>query len=153
MQRRMVLKVVRRRKFDIYRKEQQAVHQLALDLSRGLNDNVPRLVVWGNGGFGPTSKGHASAPNKNLQNALSQFLPVITNLEYNTSQRSACCHSKMTPIRSAKQRTRTTLSRCLQCDTLMSRDRSAAHLIADIFIEQRATQTDALPTWARRRSG
>jgi hypothetical protein len=32
------------------------------------------LLVWGNGGFGPTSRGHASAPNRKLQMALSRYL-------------------------------------------------------------------------------
>jgi hypothetical protein len=33
--------------------------QVILDGCIGLS-----VVLWGNGGFGPTSKGHPSAPNK-----------------------------------------------------------------------------------------
>jgi len=145
---RMILKVVRRRKFNIYRQEQQAVKQLCLDLSEGLTTKVPRIVVWGNGGFGPTSKGHNSAPNKKLQRALAHYLPIITSSEYNSSRRSACCHGTMTAVRSSGQRTRTSLSKCDTCRTLLSRDRSAAHVIADIFLEQRQSQSSVLPTWA-----
>jgi hypothetical protein len=45
--------------------KQLAAHQLSKDLLLGCTG--PSIVVWGNGGFGPTSRGHASAPNKRLR--------------------------------------------------------------------------------------
>jgi hypothetical protein len=41
-------------------------HQLSKDLLlEGCTG--PSIVIWGNDGFGPTSHGHASAPNKRLR--------------------------------------------------------------------------------------
>ena len=49
------------------------------------------ILVWGDGSFGPSTKGHASAPNKRLQRLLSKYIPIVTSSEYKTSQMSPCC--------------------------------------------------------------
>ena len=136
------LKNPRRRKFDCYRREQLAVQKLSKDLLEGCSGNS--VVVWGNGGFGPTSRGHASAPNKRLRRLLSKYVPVVLSSEYRSSQRSACCHSKMSNRPSKK---RVTVKQCLSCKTLLSRDVSAACVILDIFKFQRSGQTSELPEW------
>ena len=69
-----------------YRKEQLATHQLSKAILSGCTG--PSLIVWGNGGFGPTSHGHASAPNKRLRRLLSKYAPVILSSEYRSSRRS-----------------------------------------------------------------
>jgi hypothetical protein len=50
----------RRWKFESYSQEQHAVEKLSTALLGGLSPSNT-LIVWGNGGFGPTSHGHASA--------------------------------------------------------------------------------------------
>jgi hypothetical protein len=65
MKRLVKAKAPSRWKFECYQKEQLAAHQLSKDLLLGCTG--PSIVVWGNGGFGPTSRGHASAPNKRLR--------------------------------------------------------------------------------------
>jgi hypothetical protein len=51
------------------KKEQLAAHQLSKDLLFVCTG--PSIVVWGNGGFGPISHGHAPAHNKRLRRLLS----------------------------------------------------------------------------------
>ena len=104
----------------------------------------PSIVVWGNGGFGPTSRGHASAPNKRLRRLLSKYTPVILSSEYRSSQRSACCHAHLKNRPSPK---RVTVKQCMTCKTLLSRDVSAACVILDIFEFQRRNQTKDLPVF------
>jgi hypothetical protein len=129
-------------KFECYQKEQLAAHQLSKDLLFGCTG--PSIVVWGNGGFGPTSHGHASAPNKRLRRLLSKYVPVILSSEYRSSQRSACCQSPLTNRPSPK---RVTVKQCTLCKTLLSRDVSAACIILDIFEFQRVNQTKDLPAF------
>ena len=82
----MKLKCKRRWGFDSYRQEQRAVHKLAAAVLDGVETNV--IVAWGNGSFGPTSKGHASAPNKALRRSLSRFFPIVLVDEHNTSKKT-----------------------------------------------------------------
>ena len=53
----------RRWAFDSYKHEQRAIHKLVHTLLDGLKDKTNVVVAWGDGSFGPTSRGHASAPN------------------------------------------------------------------------------------------
>jgi hypothetical protein len=140
MKTRMITTSPRRWAFDCYRREQLAVHELSKDLLVGCIG--PTVVVWGNGGFGPTHCGHASAPNKRLRRLLSKYVPIVLSSEHRSSQRSACCHVKMTDRPSPR---RVTVKQCTQCKTLVSRDISAACVIHDIFCYQRASQTNELP--------
>jgi hypothetical protein len=140
MKRLVKAKAPSRWKFECYQKEQLAAHQLSKDLLLGCTG--PSIVVWGNGGFGPTSHGHASAPNKRLRRLLSKFMPVILSSEYCSSQRSACCHSHLTDRPSPK---RVTVKQCTTCKTLLSRDVSAACIILDIFEFQRRNRTKDMP--------
>ncbi len=142
MKRLVQAKVPSRWKFECYQKEQLAAHQLSKDLLSGCTG--PSIVVWGNGGFGPTSRRHASAPNQRLQKLLSKYVPVITSSEYRSSQRSACCHAGLTDRPSPK---RVTVKQCKTCKTLLSRDVSAACIILDIFEFQRRKQTTELPAF------
>jgi hypothetical protein len=142
MKRLVTAKAPSRWKFECYQKEQLAAHQLSKDLLSGCTG--PSVVVWGNGGFGPTSHGHASAPNKRLRRLLSKYVPVILSSEYRSSQRSACCHSHLTDRPSPK---RVTVKQCTACKTLLSRDVSAACIILDIFEFQRLHQTKELPAF------
>jgi hypothetical protein len=140
MKRLVKAKAPSRWKFECYQKEQLATHQLSKDLLSGCTG--PSIVVWGNGGFGPTSHGHASAPNKRLRRLLSKYVPVILSSEYRSSQRSACCRSHLTNRPSHK---RVTVKQCTTCKTRLSRDVSAACIILDIFEFQRRNQTQDLP--------
>jgi hypothetical protein len=81
----MNIKATSRWKFETYQKEQRAVEKLSTDLLGGMSP-TNTLVVWGNGSFGSTSKGHDSAPNKTLRHMLSRFVPIVMNSEYNTPQ-------------------------------------------------------------------
>ena len=108
------------------------------------------LVVWGNGGFGPTSRGHASAhasaPNKCLRQKLSQYLPIVTETEYRTTQLS-CCHHMKTVRCNKAGRKRDTVKRCVMCNTLLGRDTNATHNIADIFHHRNTT--GEVPEWLK----
>ena len=143
MRTRMKAKAPRRWAFDCYHLEQLAARKLSKDLVSGCGTNV--LIVWGNGGFGPTSRGHAAAPNKRLRLLLSKYVPVVLSSEYWSSQRSACCHAKLDDRPSQKKRV--TVKQCKDCGTLLSRDLSAACIILDIFNHQRMYQTDSLPAF------
>jgi hypothetical protein len=130
--------------FECYKKEQLAAHQLSKDLFSGCTG--PSVLVWGDGGFGPTSHGHASAPNKRLRRLLSKYVPVILSSEHLSSQRSACCLSRMKDCRKIQLgMKRVTVKQCTSCQTLLSRDVSAACVILDIFEFQRQERTLALP--------
>ena len=56
----------RRWAFDSYKQEQGAIHKLVHTLLDGVKDKTNVVVAWGDGSFGPTLRGHASAPNKGL---------------------------------------------------------------------------------------
>jgi hypothetical protein len=140
MKTRMVTTSPRRWAFDCYRREQLAVHKLSKDLLAGCVG--PTVIVWGNGSFGSSYRGHASAPNKRLRNRLAKYAHVVLSSEYRSSQRSGCCHVGMTDRPSPR---RVTVKQCTKCKTLVSRDVSAACVIHDIFYYQRKHQTDGLP--------
>ena len=146
MKSRSQTKAPRRWKFECYRLEQLAARKLSKDLLGDCTGNS--VIVWGNGGFGPTSRGHASAPNKRLRRLLSKYVPIVLSSEYRSSQCSACCHRAMT----SKKRTngkRAEVKQCTNptCKTLLSRDVSAACVIIDIFKFQRHQQEDRLPLY------
>ena len=102
-------------------KEQLAAHQLSKESFSGCTG--PSILVWGDGGFGPTSHGYASAPNQRLRRLLSKYIPVIVSSEYLSSQRSACCLSRMKDCRKIQPgMKRVTVKQCTSCQTLLSRD-------------------------------
>ena len=78
-------------RFSVYQKQQRAFHTVAVQLC---NKNIANSVVlWGGGGFGPTSRGHASAPNKLLRRKLADHgVKIFVVDEYKSSQLTACCH-------------------------------------------------------------
>ena len=102
-------------------------------------------VSLDNGGFGPTSRGHSSAPNKKMQLALSKFLPVIVGSEYRSSQTSACHHVQVKKQKTLNYTCRHTVVTCKACHTMLGRDANAAHVIADIF--QDMSVSFELPLW------
>ena len=126
MKKRMESKICRRWKFEAYQKEQRAVKKLSTDLLDGMS---PRdtLVVWGNGGFGPTSRGHASAPNRKLQLALSRYLPVVVASEFRSSQTSTCHHCCVRPVRRKDQKQRATVLKCVNCSPFGTLMHSPCH--------------------------
>ena len=141
----MALKQPRRWKFEVYQKEQRQAKTAATDLL----GNLPRKstwVIWGNGGFGPTSRSHAAAPNKKLRSLLNRHLsnPIVLISEYGSSQTSCCCHGPVKQLKKAKQTTRATVLQCKNCNRLLSRDFNAANAILDMFLE---TQNTRLPDW------
>jgi hypothetical protein len=115
MKTRMITIFSRRWAFDCYRREQLAVHKLTENLLVGCVG--PTVVVWGNGSFGSSYRGHASAPNKRLHNRLVKYVHVVLSSEYRSSQRSGCCHVKMTDRPSPR---RVTVKQCTKCKTLVS---------------------------------
>jgi hypothetical protein len=89
--------------FDVHKLEQQAGIKIARLLCQGdqLDSNEKKhaisdcVVLWGNGSFRSTSKGHAAAPNKKLRDMLKKAGVEIHLVdEYLTSQRTACCHAE-----------------------------------------------------------
>ena len=146
MQKRMATKICRRWKFEAYQKEQRAVKKLSTDLLNGMSPS-DTLVVWGNGGFGPTSHGHAPAPNSKLQLALAHYLPVVVASEFRSSQTSTCHHCCVKSVKRPGQKKRATVLKCLNCSTLHSRDFNAAHVIADMFLAMQTTSD--LPDWIK----
>ena len=98
----------------------------------------PTIIVWGAGSFGPTSRGHASAPNKRLQTLLARRFPIVLCSEYGTSKHSCCCHEHTAGLRTPGYMRRSTVLQCGKYRTLLSRDASAAAPIGDIFQFQRS---------------
>jgi hypothetical protein len=131
----MRVKSTSRWKFDTYQQEQRAIQKLSTVILGGMSASNT-LVVWGNGGFGPTSKGHDSASNKKLRCQLSRFLPIVMNTEYNTSKLSCCCHVESAKMATESYRKRGTVIKCSKCSKLLGRDENAAHNILYIFQEQ-----------------
>jgi hypothetical protein len=141
-------KAPRRWNFECHQKEQLAVHKLSKDLFSGCTGSS--ILVWGNGGFGPTSRGHASAPNQRLRRLLSKYIPVVVSSEHMSSQRSACCHSELNNCQQSRpNKKRVTVKQCKRCKTLLSRDVSAACVILDIFEFQRQERTTNLPAFVK----
>ena len=145
----MKKKAPRRWLFNSYRKEQLAVKKLSEDILSGVEPGSPVILVWGNGGFPTSTHGHASAPNKKLQYALSKFMPVIVSSEHNSSKISSCCHSVMNDCRKQRQKRRTTVYTCCECNTMLSRDFTSSCVISDIFRWQQERQTSELPPFAK----
>jgi hypothetical protein len=143
----MEAKVCRRWKFEAYQKEQRAVEKLSTALLAGLPSR-DTLVIWGNGGFGPTSHGHASAPNRKLQLALARKLSVVVVSEFRSSKTSTCHHCGVKPVTLPGRKQRPTVLKCLNCSTLHSRDFNAAHVIADMFEDMmQQGVAPSLPSW------
>jgi hypothetical protein len=82
----------------------------SMDLLGGMGNNT--LVVWGNGNFGLTSKGHDSASNKRFQRLLSRYMPIVLGTEYNTSKLSCCCHVEAKKLTTKNYKKRGTVLRC-----------------------------------------
>ena len=135
----------RRWEFQSYQKEQRAVEKLSTDLLGGLSPSET-LIVWGNGGFGPTSKGHESAPNKKMQKALARRVPLVIGSEYRSTQTSCCHHCNVKALKHEGQNTRAVVVQCESCKTLIGRDVNAAAVIADIFTAVRFTD-ETRPDW------
>jgi hypothetical protein len=132
----MRIKCTSRWKFETYQKEQRAVKKLSADLLGGMSP-TNTLVVWGNGGFGPASKGHDAAPNKRLRHLLSRYMPIVMGTEYNTSKLSCCCHIQAEKLSTKGYSGRGTVLRCPNhLERLLGRDENAAHNILHIFQHQ-----------------
>ena len=79
-------------RFATHQKQQRAFATIAKQLT---NNRPPStyVVLWGAGSFGPTSRGHASAPNKLLRHELRHHgLDIRLVDERYTSKYTACCH-------------------------------------------------------------
>ncbi|KAJ3176462.1 hypothetical protein HDU85_006885 [Gaertneriomyces sp. JEL0708] len=82
----------RRLRFDMYRRGQSATVKILNDLTAG--DPAHTVILWGDGSFGPTSKGHMAAPNKGLRNKLRAAGAMIVDAdEWRSSKLTACCHT------------------------------------------------------------
>ena len=142
------LRAPRRWKLETYQAEQRAAEKLCSDVQAGLSSDVPTIIVWGAGSFGPTSRGHASAPNKRLQTLLARHFRIVLYSEYGTSKHSCCCHEHTAGLRIPGYMRRSTVLQCGKYRTLLSRDASAAAPIGDIFQFQRSRAlTNTLPPW------
>ena len=83
-------------RFEAFRRQQVGLERLRQRFQSHVPPGKKLILVWGNGGFGPTSKGHESSPNKGLRRSLSRFFPIIMSSEYLSSKRSPCCLSTVT---------------------------------------------------------
>jgi hypothetical protein len=83
----------RKLRFATFQKKQRAFHTIAEELCDGRVDSC--VILWGNGSFGPTSRGHASAPNKLLRRKLADHDVEIHLVdERNTSKYTGCCQEE-----------------------------------------------------------
>jgi hypothetical protein len=124
-----------------------------MDLLGGMGNNT--LVVWGNGSFGPTSKGHDSASNKRFRRLLSRYMPIVMGTEYNTSKLSCCCHVEAKKLTTKNYKKRVTVLRCdgqqesdggtTKCGRILGRDENAAHNILYIFQQQYTHKEGTVP--------
>ena len=147
----MTVKNHRRRKFQAYQEGQQAVTKLAAVILEGVENPSNVVVAWGNGSFGPTSRGHASAPNKSLRKSLGRFFPIVLVNEYNTSKKMCCCRGPGKELRTVNyQKKRATVLQCPACHCVLSRDFNAAMNILAVFKYQVQHQTSELPEYLRK---
>jgi hypothetical protein len=80
-------------RFRTFQKKARAFHTIAHALSAGQPTNT--ILLWGAGAFGPTLRGHASAPNKPMISKLTECgLKVYKVDEYNTSKQAAYSFNK-----------------------------------------------------------
>ena len=70
MVKRMRLTAPRRNRLDKHSNELQAAKKVAEEFLALCKETV--ILVWGDGNFSPSTKGHAPAPNKRLQRLLSK---------------------------------------------------------------------------------
>ncbi len=56
------------------------------------------IVVWGNENIGPTSQGHAPAPNRKMQSLLAKHVLGVVGSEHRSSNLSACHHGTVVSI-------------------------------------------------------
>jgi hypothetical protein len=148
----MELKNPRRWKFEAYKTEQRAVHKLVTDVLGKKTNTRNTLVVWGNGSFGPTSKGHASAPNKKMQREIARFVPLVLVNEFNTSKKTNCCELDGVALRTKQYKKRTTVFQCPGCKRLLPRDVNAAMNILCVFLYQAETQSGNIPLYLQNKS-
>jgi hypothetical protein len=143
----MKLKNPRRWKFQAYKTEQRAVQKLVTDVLGKEADRNNSLVVWGNGSFGPTSKGYNSAPNKKMQFAIAQSVPIVLVNEFNTSKKTNCCKLDGACLRTKSYTKRTTVLQCPGCRRILARDTNAAMNILNVFIHQSETSSESVPSY------
>ena len=88
---------VRSLRFKIFIQEKRALAKIARNLldKNKLNGKSDILLLWGNGGFKPTSRKWESAPNKGLRRKLSKWIPIVLVNEHKTSKISPCCHKEV----------------------------------------------------------
>jgi hypothetical protein len=135
----------RRWALEVYRQEQRAVQKLSTDLRGEIPKDEAVVLVWGGGGFGPTSRGHAAAPNKKLQDKLARSFPLVISSEYRTSKVSCCCWGTVRPTACTRKRASVLLCDNSGCNQMLSRDFSAAVNILSIFEFQRENTTEERP--------
>jgi hypothetical protein len=142
----------RQLRFERFQRQQRALQQVTRDL---LGSRFPRPdeqmagypgvgVIWGNGGFAPGTKGHASAPNKKLVRHLRRVCLVVMGDEFRTTKLSACCNTETQAAYGYKWRVSPKVGRelyrtklrgifyCGQCNRPWNRDVSASICIGDV---------------------
>lgn len=78
---------LRKMKLDAYISEQKGLYQISEKLMNMVVPGDLPTLFWGNGCQSPTSRGHASAPNKKLRDYLTnRGFTIALTAEYNTSQ-------------------------------------------------------------------
>jgi hypothetical protein len=142
----------RQLRFERFQRQQRALQQVTRDL---LGSRFPRPdeqmagypgvgVIWGNAGFAPGTKGHASAPNKKLVRQLRRVCLVVMGDEFRTTKLSACCNTETRAAYGYKWRVSPEVGRelcrtklrgvfyCGQCNRPWNRDVSASICIGDV---------------------
>ena len=104
------------------------------------------VLVWGNGSFSPTSRGHQAVPNKALRHALREHFPIVMCSEYKTSQVCGAlgCEGRLGhPPCQDKDREGTIcgLSQCPDCHVTWNRDVSSALAILKIWRHHMTTHS------------
>lgn len=126
-------------RFSAYQAKQRVVDKI-ITLLAGTGDPKQTVLVVGSGVSKATSRGHESAPGKELRTSLSARMPVIMTPEHYTTKMSCCCHAPVVhgryDLSTAKKSTQARirgLSHCTQCRTTLNRDHSSAVNIRTVF--------------------
>jgi hypothetical protein len=146
MVKRMRLTAPRRNRLDKHSNELQAAKKVAEEFLALCKETV--LLVWGDGNFSPSTRGHAPAPNKRLQRLLSKYIPIVTSSEYKTSQMSPCCGVPFRELPSPGRK-RAVSKVCPKCNVQWNRDVAAALNIGHIFKLQCQTCDHSSPLQLR----
>jgi hypothetical protein len=149
-------------RFATFQKHQRVLRSIPRELCGGRKPS-DCVVLWGNGSFGPTLRGHASAPNKMLVKACKEAGIDVRGVdEYKTSKTTACCfaasayshqrqarpirQSIIGPLPEPRRHKLHALLYCSQCTDSLSSHSICHHHTTGVPLDKVAAASDMMDT-------